>query len=231
MVTIERYPELKATDAFRDFQAQYEGMENRIEVERRKYNDVARNFNTRIKRFPGNPGGMFGFEEKGYFEAEEGTTRRPTSPSSEQRPHRRPVPGHQRTCAGPRGHRGRGAPHLGRTARAPGGPHREDVLDHAAYVFEELGMHCTRDRNGVLVYVAADRQVAVLGDSGINEQVPGRLLDRRGGPAEAALRGRAPCGRTGGGGAPDRRKLVVLLPPCGKTTPTNWSNEVSIGRR
>ena len=49
----------------------------------------------------------------------------------------------------------------------------EDVLDHAAYVFEELGMHRTRDRNGVLVYVAvADRQVAVLGDSGINEQVP-----------------------------------------------------------
>ena len=49
----------------------------------------------------------------------------------------------------------------------------EDVLDHAAYVFEELGMHRTRDRNGVLVYVAvADRQVAVLGDAGINEQVP-----------------------------------------------------------
>ena len=49
----------------------------------------------------------------------------------------------------------------------------EDVLDHAAYVFEELGMHRTRDRNGVLVYVAvADRQVAVLGDSGIDEQVP-----------------------------------------------------------
>lgn len=78
LVTIERYPELKATEAFRDFQAQYEGMENRIGVERRKYNDVARNFNTRIKRFPGNlMAGMFGFEEKGYFEAEEGTDKAP----------------------------------------------------------------------------------------------------------------------------------------------------------
>lgn len=74
MLTVERYPELKAVQGFRDFQAQYEGMENRIGVERRKYNDVARNFNTRIKRFPGNLlAGMFGFSEKGYFEAREGT--------------------------------------------------------------------------------------------------------------------------------------------------------------
>lgn len=74
MVTVERYPDLKAVQGFRDFQAQYEGMENRIGVERRKYNDVARNFNTRIKRFPGNLlAGTFGFTEKGYFEAREGT--------------------------------------------------------------------------------------------------------------------------------------------------------------
>ena len=73
MVTVERYPELKAVQGFRDFQAQYEGMENRIGVERRKYNEVARNFNTRIKRFPGNLlAGTFGFSEKGYFEAREG---------------------------------------------------------------------------------------------------------------------------------------------------------------
>ena len=78
LVTIERYPELKATDAFRDFQAQYEGMENRIGVERRKYNQSAREFNTRIKRFPGNfLAGWFSFEEKGYFEAEEGTDKAP----------------------------------------------------------------------------------------------------------------------------------------------------------
>ena len=79
LVTVERYPELKAVQAFRDFQAQYEGMENRIGVERRKFNDVARDYNTRIKRFPGSMlAGMFGFTEKGYFEASEGAERAPT---------------------------------------------------------------------------------------------------------------------------------------------------------
>ena len=79
LVTVERYPDLKAVQSFRDFQAQYEGMENRIGVERRKFNDVARNYNARIKRFPGNMlAGMFGFEEKGYFEAREGTDQAPT---------------------------------------------------------------------------------------------------------------------------------------------------------
>jgi LemA protein len=78
MVTVERYPELKAVKGFQDFQVQYEGMENRIGVERRKYNDVARDFNTRIKRFPGNMlAGVFGFTEKGYFEAQEGTENAP----------------------------------------------------------------------------------------------------------------------------------------------------------
>ncbi len=78
MVTVERYPELKAVKGFQDFQVQYEGMENRIGVERGRYNDVARNFNTRIKRFPGNIfAGMFGFGEKGYFEAQEGTENAP----------------------------------------------------------------------------------------------------------------------------------------------------------
>ena len=78
MVTVERYPELKAVKGFQDFQVQYEGMENRIGVERKKYNDVARDFNTRIKRFPGNMlAGMFGFESKGYFEAQEGTENAP----------------------------------------------------------------------------------------------------------------------------------------------------------
>jgi LemA protein len=78
MVTVERYPELKAVKGFQDFQTQYEGMENRIGVERKKYNDVARDFNTRIKRFPGNLlAGMLGFSEKGYFEAQEGTENAP----------------------------------------------------------------------------------------------------------------------------------------------------------
>lgn len=78
MVTVERYPELKAVKGFQDFQVQYEGMENRIGVERRKFNDVARDYNTRIKRFPGNMmAGFFGFQEKGYFEAAEGTENAP----------------------------------------------------------------------------------------------------------------------------------------------------------
>lgn len=78
MVTVERYPDLKAVQGFRDFQAQYEGMENRIGVERRKYNDVSREFNTRIKTFPGNTlAGMFGFTAKGYFESADGTEKAP----------------------------------------------------------------------------------------------------------------------------------------------------------
>lgn len=49
----------------------------------------------------------------------------------------------------------------------------EDALDHAAFIFEELGMQRTRHRNAVLIYVCvADRKVAVVGDKGINERVP-----------------------------------------------------------
>lgn len=78
LVTIERYPDLKAVAAFRDFQAQYEGMENRISVERRKFNDAVRIYNLRVKRFPGNLlAGVFGFAEKGYFQAAEGTQNAP----------------------------------------------------------------------------------------------------------------------------------------------------------
>ena len=74
LVTVERYPELKAVKGFQDFQAQYEGMENRIGVERRKYNEAAKGMNTKIKKLPGKIFNMFfGFEEKGYFEAKEGT--------------------------------------------------------------------------------------------------------------------------------------------------------------
>ena len=78
IATIERYPDLKAVQAYQDFQVQYEAMENRIGVERRKFNEVARKYNTRIKRFPGNVmAGYFDFEEKGYFEAAEGTDQAP----------------------------------------------------------------------------------------------------------------------------------------------------------
>ena len=54
----------------------------------------------------------------------------------------------------------------------------DEVLDHAAYIFEELGMFRTRDRNGVLIYVSlADRQAAVIGDAGINARVPEGFWD------------------------------------------------------
>jgi len=78
LVIVERYPDLKASQNFLELQAQLEGTENRIAVERRKYNEEARNFNKRIKRFPGiflNK--FFGFEEKGYFEAKEGAENAP----------------------------------------------------------------------------------------------------------------------------------------------------------
>jgi LemA protein len=62
MVVMEQYPELKATQNFRDLQVELEGTENRISVERRKFNEVAQGFNTYIKRFPQNfIAGMFGF--------------------------------------------------------------------------------------------------------------------------------------------------------------------------
>jgi len=78
MVVVEKYPELKATQNFRDLQVELEGTENRINVERRKYNDMAREFNTYIRRFPQNMlSGMFGFESKPYFEAQQGAEKAP----------------------------------------------------------------------------------------------------------------------------------------------------------
>jgi len=73
LVVVERYPELKAVDAFRDLQVQLEGTENRITVERQRYNEVAREYNTARRRFPAALfAGLFGFEEHAYFEAKEG---------------------------------------------------------------------------------------------------------------------------------------------------------------
>ncbi len=78
MVTVERYPDLKTTTAFSNFQAQYEGMENRIGVERRKFNDLAREYNAKVKRIPNNfLSGIFGFTPKPYFQAQEGTQNAP----------------------------------------------------------------------------------------------------------------------------------------------------------
>ncbi len=78
MAVVEQYPDLKATQNYRDLQVELEGTENRISVERRKFNEVARSFNTYIKRFPQNMiAGMFGFSAKPYFESVEGAEKAP----------------------------------------------------------------------------------------------------------------------------------------------------------
>jgi LemA protein len=78
MVVVEKYPELRATQNFRDLQVELEGTENRISVERRKFNEVAQTYNTFIRRFPQNfIAGMFGFTARPYFEAAEGAAQAP----------------------------------------------------------------------------------------------------------------------------------------------------------
>ncbi len=79
MVVVERYPELKANQNFLDLQAQLEGTENRIAVERRKFNDTTREYNQYIRKFPQLiVASIFGFDKKEYFEAAEGTETPPT---------------------------------------------------------------------------------------------------------------------------------------------------------
>ena len=78
LVTVEKYPDLKANENFRELQAQLEGTENRISVARRDYNEAARKYNTTLRSFPKNIlAGMFGFEKKAYFEAQEGSEQAP----------------------------------------------------------------------------------------------------------------------------------------------------------
>lgn len=73
MVTVEKYPELRANQNFLDLQTQLEGTENRITTERQRYNETVQRYNTSIQRFPTNMmAGLLGFEERAYFEAEEG---------------------------------------------------------------------------------------------------------------------------------------------------------------
>jgi len=78
MMVTEAYPELKANQGFLDLQAQLEGTENRITVERQKYNATAQDYNTYRRKFPRNIlANMFGFTAKPYFEAEEGAKSAP----------------------------------------------------------------------------------------------------------------------------------------------------------
>ena len=78
LVVSEQYPNLKANQNFLELQAQLEGTENRISVERNKFNDASQTFNTYILSFPNNlVAGMFGFKEKTYFTADEGANKAP----------------------------------------------------------------------------------------------------------------------------------------------------------
>ncbi|SHK03516.1 LemA protein [Tangfeifania diversioriginum] len=78
MVVVERYPDLKANQNFLDLQAQLEGTENRIAVERRKFNQATQSYNAYIRKFPQVIySGWFGFEKKDYFESQQGADQAP----------------------------------------------------------------------------------------------------------------------------------------------------------
>lgn len=79
LVVVERYPELKANQNFLTLQAQLEGTENRISVERNKFNEVVQSYNTQVRSFPTNfIAGMFGFAPRPFFQAQPGAERAPT---------------------------------------------------------------------------------------------------------------------------------------------------------
>ncbi len=78
LVTVERYPDLKASTQFQQLQVQLEGTENRIAVERRNFNQEVQGYNTYIRSFPKNLyANLFGFDEKGYFQAISGADTAP----------------------------------------------------------------------------------------------------------------------------------------------------------
>jgi LemA protein len=78
LVVSENYPQLKANQNFLELQSQLEGTENRITVERMKFNQVTQEYNSKIRTFPNNLfAGMFGFQKKGYFQAEAGSNKAP----------------------------------------------------------------------------------------------------------------------------------------------------------
>lgn len=78
LAVAEAYPDLKTTSAFRDFQTQIEGTENRINVARQDYNASVQQYNLRVKRFPGNIfAGIFGFHSKAFYKADPGSDQAP----------------------------------------------------------------------------------------------------------------------------------------------------------
>jgi LemA protein len=79
LVSVEQYPQLKANQNFLELQAQLEGTENRIKVERDRFNEVVKEYNQSARTFPSNIfAGMFGFAQKGYFEASQAAQTAPT---------------------------------------------------------------------------------------------------------------------------------------------------------
>lgn len=78
LVSVERYPELKANQNFRDLQAQLEGTENRISTERRRYNAAVTSYNKKVRTFPNSMfAGIFGFDRRDQFQAEAGADQAP----------------------------------------------------------------------------------------------------------------------------------------------------------
>jgi LemA protein len=74
LVVVERYPDLKSNQNFLELQSQLEGTENRIAVERRRYNEVVQQFNSAVQKFPANiVANMFGFQPKAYFKGAAGS--------------------------------------------------------------------------------------------------------------------------------------------------------------
>jgi LemA protein len=79
LVTVEQYPQLKATESFKELQSQLEGTENRIATERRNFNEKAQEYNSYIRKFPKNfVASMGGFQQRPYFTADQGANKAPT---------------------------------------------------------------------------------------------------------------------------------------------------------
>ncbi|HEY8688203.1 MAG TPA: LemA family protein [Chitinophagaceae bacterium] len=78
LAVVERYPDLKTTKAFQDFQAQIEGTENRINVARKDFNTAVQGYNLKVKRFPNNLfAGIFGYHEKPFYKSDPGSEKAP----------------------------------------------------------------------------------------------------------------------------------------------------------
>ena len=78
LMVVERYPDLKADRSFKELQAQLESTENRITVERKRFNESAQQYNILIRKFPNNVlAGFFGFHPKAYFQADAGASKAP----------------------------------------------------------------------------------------------------------------------------------------------------------